>query len=152
MFFLKLKKIFANSKKISLKLPPPTPNFGWWCRKSFFSDPLVDFFQNLQFSAFPDIIWLVCRVVTIFLLTERVIWVRSTFQKLSTCSWSPQKKFSRALWKKWFRSKNEEQMKINMRLGYYDKTSFLERKFFSMGSKNCSVDFTNMFELSEMSD
>ena len=59
--------------------------------------------------------------------------------------------FLEAFEKKRFSSKNEEQMKINMGLGYSDKTSFFELKFFSMASKNFSVDFTNMFDLSEMS-
>ena len=52
--------------------------------------------------------------------------------------------------KKSFCSQNEEEMKLKMELEYSNKTSFFElRLFCSKVSRNFSMDFTNMFEVSE---
>ena len=49
-----------------------------------------------------------------------------------------------------FCSQNEEEMKLKMELEYSNKTSFFElRLFFSKASRNFSMDFANMFGVSE---
>ena len=48
-------------------------------------------------------------------------------------------------------SENFEKMKLKMRLEYSDKTSFFEVKLFSNASRKFSVDFTDMFKVSERS-
>ena len=53
------------------------------------------------------------------------------------------------VFEKGFLSKNEEETKLKMWLEYSDKTSFFEKKLFSKSSRIFSVDFTNMFEVSE---
>ena len=52
--------------------------------------------------------------------------------------------------KKCFCSQNEEEMKLKMGLEYSNKTSFFELRLFSKASRNFSMDFANMFEVSEM--
>ena len=53
------------------------------------------------------------------------------------------------VFEKSFLSKNEEETKLKMWLEYSDKTSFFEKKLFSKGSRNFSMDFTSMFKVSE---
>ena len=48
-----------------------------------------------------------------------------------------------------FCSQHEEEMKLKMELEYSNKTSFFELTFFSKTPRNFSMDFANMFEVSE---
>ena len=50
-----------------------------------------------------------------------------------------------------FSPKNEDEMKLKIKLEYSDKTPFFCLKLFKKASRKVSVDFTSMFKVPERS-
>ena len=128
------KKVSAQNMRFCQNIPTP-----FW----------ASFCQSLNFFHFSwHRIWLVCRVVTIFSLTQ-ISRPGEHFRYLEHVR-KVHRKFPRGLWKK-FSSRNKEEIKLKIRLEYSDKTSCFELKILiSKPSSQFSVELTDMFEVSEM--